>query len=68
MNYVDGALASGKAFDCGRILRPAIRDVKRKAGSYLAAFPDSPAFVAQRLLLTDVKIGKVVHVNEKAGR
>jgi hypothetical protein len=42
--------------------------VKRKAGSYLAAFPDSPAFVAQRLLLTDVKIGKVFHVNEKAGR
>jgi hypothetical protein len=39
-----------------------------KAGSYLAAFPDSPAFVAQRLLLTDVKIGKVFHVNEKAGR
>jgi hypothetical protein len=44
------------------------RDVKRKAGSYLAAFPDSPAFVAQRLLLTYVKIGKVFHVNEKAGR
>jgi len=41
--------------------------VKRKAGSYLAAFPDSPAFVAQRPLLTNAKSEKVLHANEKAG-
>jgi len=57
-----------------RILRPAIRDVKRKAGSYLASSPDSPAFVAERhnrrsaSILTNVRIGKVFHGNVSGER